>query len=134
MLRTIPHATYHRSKPAHRELHREASCGIDLGPLDSSGIRPTEQSDIDHAGRGRGFISSTHATTTGSAKASLRATAARRAGFGDWLPIAAFASASEERIDEPRQRLVLVDDKRPAKTLRPGFARPQAGGAVRSAR
>jgi aspartate 1-decarboxylase len=107
---TMLQAKIHRVRVTHSELHYEGSCAIDDALLEASGIREYQQIDIYNVSNGERFTTYAIRAQRNSGIISVNGAAAHKAGPGDILIIAAYATYSEVELRKYQPSLVYVDD------------------------
>ena len=85
-------AKLHKAKVTHAVLEYEGSCAIDGRLLDMAGIREFEQIQIYNVTNGERFTTYAIRGEEGSGIISVNGAAAHKAGVGDTVIIAAYAS------------------------------------------
>lgn len=110
MQRTMLQAKLHRVRVTQSELHYEGSCAIDDDFLDASGIREYQQIDIYNVSNGERFTTYAIRAARGSRTISVNGAAAHKAGVGDILIIAAYATYSELELQKYHPALVYFDE------------------------
>ncbi len=110
MQRTMLQAKLHRARVTQAELHYEGSCAIDENFLDASGIREYQQIDIYNVTNGERFSTYAIRAERGSRTISVNGAAAHKAGPGDIVIIAAYASYSELELQKYQPALVYFDE------------------------
>lgn len=127
MQRTMLQAKLHRVQVTHSELHYEGSCAIDETLLDASGIREYQQIDIYNVTNGERFTTYAIRAERGSGVISVNGAAARKAGPGDLLIIAAYAAYNELELQKYHPELVYVGERNRIVSKR-GYIPIQAAG------
>lgn len=110
MLRTMLKAKLHRVHVTNSELHYEGSCAIDDDLLESADIREYQQIDIYNVSNGERFTTYAIRAQRGSGIISVNGAAAHKAGPGDILIIASYASYTDLELQTFHPQLVYVDD------------------------
>jgi aspartate 1-decarboxylase len=110
MFRILLKSKIHRTTVTHCELHYEGSCAIDEDLLEAANIVENEQINIWNINNGDRFTTYAMKGRRGSGMISVNGSAARRAGVGDLIIIAAFAQVAEEKVPSHKPQLVFVDE------------------------
>lgn len=104
----------HRATVTAADLHYEGSITIDRELMDRAGLLEHQQVQIYNVTNGARFETYVMEGEAGSGCIQINGAAAHRAGIGDLIIIAAYASMSPEEGARWRPRIVLVDaDNRP---------------------
>ncbi len=109
MQRTFLKAKLHRVTTTASELDYEGSCEIDGVLLDAAGIGAFEQIQIYNINNGNRFTTYAIRGKDNSGVISVNGAAAHKAGVGDLLIIASYASYSESEVKDYAPTLCYVD-------------------------
>lgn len=110
MQRTFLKAKLHRVTTTASELDYEGSCEIDGVLLDAAGIGAFEQIQIYNINNGNRFTTYAIRGKDNSGVISVNGAAAHKAGVGDLLIIASYASYSESEVKDYAPTLCYVDE------------------------
>ncbi len=110
MQRTLLKSKLHRVTVTRTELHYEGSCAVDEALLEAADLREYERVDIYNVNTGDRFSTYVVRAPRGSGTVCVMGAAARLAGIGDRLIVAAYAAFEESEIPTHRPRVVLVDE------------------------
>jgi aspartate 1-decarboxylase len=111
MQRTLLKSKLHRVTVTRTELHYEGSCAVDEALLEAADLREYERVDIYNVNTGDRFSTYVVRAPRDSGTICVMGAAARLAGVGDRLIIAAYAAFEERELAAHRPRVVLVDEK-----------------------
>lgn len=111
MQRTLLKSKLHRVTVTRTELHYEGSCAVDEALLEAADLREYERVDIYNVNTGDRFSTYVVRAPRDSGTICVMGAAARLAGVGDRLIIAAYAGFEEREIATHRPRVVLVDER-----------------------
>lgn len=99
----------HRATVTAADLHYEGSITIDRQLMDRAGLLPHQQVQIYNITNGARFETYVIEGATGSGCIQINGAAAHRAGIGDLIIIAAYATMSHAEAAQWQPRIVLVD-------------------------
>lgn len=99
----------HRATVTAADLHYEGSITIDRQLMDRAGLLPHQQVQIYNITNGARFETYIIEGATGSGCIQINGAAAHRAGIGDMIIIAAYATMSHAEAAQWQPRIVLVD-------------------------
>jgi aspartate 1-decarboxylase len=111
MQRTLLKSKLHRVTVTRTELHYEGSCAVDEALLEAAGLCEYERVDVYNVNTGDRFSTYVVRAPRDSGTICVMGAAARLAGVGDRLIIAAYAQFEERELAAHRPRVVLVDEK-----------------------
>lgn len=99
----------HRATVTAADLHYEGSITIDRQLMDRAGLLPHQQVQIYNISNGARFETYVIEGATGSGCIQINGAAAHRAGIGDLIIVAAYATMSHAEAAQWQPRIVLVD-------------------------
>jgi aspartate 1-decarboxylase len=111
MMRTLLKSKLHRVTVTRTELHYEGSCAVDEALLEAADLLEYEHVDIYNVTTGQRFSTYVVKAPRGSGTICVMGAAARLAGVGDRLIVAAYAAFDEAEVRNARPRVVLVDEQ-----------------------
>lgn len=117
----------HRATVTAADLHYEGSITIDRDLMDRAGLVEHQQVQIYNIANGARFETYVMEGVAGSGCIQINGAAAHRAGIGDLVIIAAYATMTREEAARWQPRIVLVDADNRA---RPAAASPVAEADV----
>ena len=106
----------HRATVTAADLHYEGSITIDRDLMDRAGLVEHQQVQIYNITNGARFETYVMEGVAGSGCIQINGAAAHRAGIGDLVIIAAYATMSREGAARWQPRIVLVDADNRART------------------
>ncbi len=109
MRRVLLESKLHRVTVTQTELHYEGSCAVDESLLEAAGLHEYEQVDIYNVNNGQRFTTYVVRAPRGSGTICVMGAAARLAGAGDHLIIAACATLDEVELPGYAPHIVRVD-------------------------
>lgn len=127
MQRTMLKSKIHRVTVTQSELGYEGSCAIDETLLEAADIREYQQIDIYNISNGERFTTYAIRAARNSGTISVNGAAARKAGPGDLLIIAAYAVYNELELQKYHPELVYVGERNRIVSKR-GYIPIQAAG------
>ncbi|GAA4649009.1 aspartate 1-decarboxylase [Kistimonas scapharcae] len=102
-------AKFHMASVTHAVLNYEGSCAIDGEWLDMAGLREYEQIQIYNKDNGERFTTYIIRGEDGSRMISMNGAAARKVSVGDRVIICAYASYSEEELENHKPALIYLN-------------------------
>jgi aspartate 1-decarboxylase len=114
----------HRATVTAADLHYEGSITIDRQLMDRAGLLPHQQVQIYNITNGARFETYVMEGATGSGCIQINGAAAHRAGIGDLIIIAAYATMSHSEAAQWQPRIVLVDAANRPQSVGPEVVSP----------
>ena len=124
MNRTFLKSKVHRAVVTAADTDYEGSLGLDEDLMKTADLLPYERVEVYNVDNGERFATYLIKAEPGSGTVAIYGAAARKAGVGDRIIIAAYASLGEDEIDFFMPKIILVDDRNRVKEIRRGRAGP----------
>jgi aspartate 1-decarboxylase len=124
MNRTFLKSKVHRAVVTAADADYEGSLGLDEDLMKAVDLLPYERVEVYNVDNGERFATYLVKAAAGSGTVAIYGAAARKAGVGDRIIIAAYGSLGEDEVDFFQPKIALVDDRNRVKEIRRGRSGP----------